>query len=414
MIEPAPRGTGQSLLAISDDFTGCVAFAAECRSAGVPAAVQPWSRSIVEPWLGAMVVDTQSRLISTADAVARVRVTVSNALSAVGDGGLQIFKRFDSGLRGHVGSELGAVVDETGLPCVIASAAPALEVSVVQGEHLLRGVPVHLTDYGSDPAGSLTSSLTDMLPSPVARVGLEDVRGPGLKKAIADALGFHRFVVVDGHTVEDLSAVAVAVAAIKRPLILAGTYGFGALASTALSVPPRTVAAGALAVVGSMRQASLNQVARAKAEGALVVVSGPGNDDVVQLVTTAASALSTGRDVVIAAHNPDYPLTEDWDPTAASRLAELAAWICRQVTPAAVVLVGGETSARTMDATGVIRCRVVLEPWPTSALLLAEGGDIDGVIVVTKSGALGAERWLHEALALARGQLTPRTAVESH
>lgn len=412
MIEPAPRGTGQSLLAISDDFTGCVAFAGESRSVGVPAAVQPWSRGIDGPWLGALVVDTQSRLIARADAVARVRATVAAAMVATDDGGLRIFKRFDSGLRGHVGSELGAVVDETGLPCIIASASPALDVSVEDGEHRLHGVPVHLTEYGSDPAGSLVSSLPDMLTGPAAVIPLADVRGKGLRAALSRALDGHRYVVVDGASVDDLSAVATAVAALDRPLVLAGTYGFGALASTALSVPRRAHPAGALAVVGSMRPASLEQVMHAKSEGAAVIVCGQRSDDVA-LITSAATELAAGRDVVLVAHNPEFALTDDWDPTAASRLAELAAWICRQVTPAAVVLVGGETSARTMDATGVLRCRVVLEPWPASALLLAEGGDIDGVLVVTKSGALGPVNWLDEALGLARRRIAHDSAFES-
>lgn len=412
-MNESARGKGESLLAISDDFTGCVAFAGECRSVGVPAAVQPWSRDIPESWLGALVVDTQSRLISTSDAVARVRSTVSAALAAVGPGRLHIFKRFDSGLRGHVGSELAAVADEAGLPCVIVSAAPALGVAVEDGEHRLNGVPVHLTDYGTDPSGSLVSSLPDMLPGPVAQLSLADVRGKRLKGSLTAALNGHSFVVVDGQTTEDLSAVATAVAALDRPLVLAGTYGFGALASTALLDPRRVHPAGALAVVGSMRQASLDQVTHAKNEGAVVVVSGLRSDDVVRLVTKAAAALSAGRDVVLVAHNPDYPNTDAWDPTAASRLAELAAWICRQVTPSAIVLVGGETSARTMEAAGVTRCRVVLEPWPTSALLVAEGGDLDGVLVVTKSGALGPDHWLHEALGLARGLFARHPELEA-
>ena len=401
---PDPR---PSLLAVSDDFTGCVAFAGECREAGVPAAIQAWDRPLDARWLGAVVADTQSRLASSGEGIGRVHAAVSAAVDAVGARRLRVFKRFDSGLRGHVGSELATVTDTLGVPCIVASAAPALGITVEGGEHLLRGVPVHLTEYGTDPAGSLTSHLPSVIPGRVATLSLEVVRSGSLAAQLAAAADASDVVVVDGETQEDLRSVAMAVAQYGRPVALAGTYGFGAFASLAFAAGPRADAVGSLAVVGSMRAVSMLQALRARAEGAELVVCRAGTEETV--AGTVGAALERGTDVVLVASDPAHARTDDWDPIAASRLAETAALACRRVTPSAVILVGGETAARTMDATGTTRSRVVMEPWPTSALLVAEGGDLDGVLVLTKSGAIGGEEWLVEALDLAK-----RLARNSH
>ena len=188
MTSQPSGGPGPVLLALSDDFTGCVALAGECRSVGVPALVQPWDSALPAGWIGVTVADTRSRLESAAVASGRVRHVVRTAVAEVGGPRFRVFKRFDSGLRGHVATELDAVASEVGQACVIASAAPALGVSVEGGSHLLHGKPVHETDYGADPAGPVTSSLPDILKDPVATIPLAEVRGPDLAEALQRAV----------------------------------------------------------------------------------------------------------------------------------------------------------------------------------------------------------------------------------
>lgn len=391
---------GPDLLALSDDFTGCVSLAGECRSVGVPALVQTWNRPLPAEWIGVTVVDTQSRLASAAVAADRVRYALELAADDTTFPELRVFKRFDSGLRGQVGAELEAVVHELGQPCVIASAAPALGVSVEHGHHLLQGTPVHETEYGTDPAGPATSYLPAFLKGSTASIGLEDVRGRELPEKLARAVAHVRYVVLDGRTSEDLAAAATAVATLSETVVLAGTYGFGAMVARASTTSGRVGKTGVLAVVGSMRRTSIAQVDRACADGAAVFVclANDALDEV--LADSAAQSLAGGQHVVLLTQHPDRMVDASWNPSAAPRLATLAAQVCERVTPTALVLVGGETSAQTVEATGVTRCRVIAEPWPTAALLVAEGGCINGVLVVTKSGALGDEAWLSEAITL--------------
>jgi uncharacterized protein YgbK (DUF1537 family) len=295
---------------------------------------------------------------------------------------------------------LDAVASEIGQACVIASAAPALGVSVEGGSHLLHGKPVHETDYGADPAGPVTSSLPDILKDSVATIPLAEVRGPELAEALQRAVAGARYVVLDGQTTEDLAAAAGAVSALSEPVLLAGTYGFGAMVAGSSMSPGRLKPTGVLAVVGSMRPASTAQVDRACAEGAALYVCPAENVPMEPLAMAVAQCLAEGRNVVLLTQHPGLMVADSLNPFAAPRLAALASEVCQRVTPTAVVVVGGETSAQTIEELGVSRCRVVAEPWPTAALLVAEGGSIDGVLVVTKSGALGDESWLSEALQL--------------
>jgi D-threonate/D-erythronate kinase len=395
MVTAAPVGHG-AMFALSDDVTGSVALAAECRTTGLPASVQPWDGEPPKNWTGALVTDTQSRLAPAQVAAARV----GHALDVAWQSSrrqARVYKRFDSGLRGHVGTELSAVVEAVDQPCVIASAAPRLGVTVRDGYQLLDGIPVHETAYGTDPAGPVTAYLPSILRGPAVVLPLSVVRGPELLTRLADATARFRYVVCDGEREQDLAATASAVARLTAPVVAAGTYGFGAAAARSVMAGGSP---GVLAVVGSVRRASLAQARHAQAAGAQLVPLPPtvGAEPDPTIVVDVVGHLRAGRDVVLCG-SLDARAVE-WDTFAAARLAAAVTLVCDSVTPAGLILVGGETGAAVMSATGIRRCHVVTEPWPAAALLVAEGGQLDGVLVVTKSGAQGEPDWLRAALGL--------------
>jgi uncharacterized protein YgbK (DUF1537 family) len=72
--------------------------------------------------------------------------------------------------------------------------------------------------------------------------------------------------------------------------------------------------------------------------------------------------------------------------------------------PAGVVIVGGETGDAVMSACGVHDVRVLSVPWPGITEVRFSGGLLDGVRGHVKSGALGAEDWLVEAVASLSGE----------
>ena len=62
------------------------------------------------------------------------------------------------------------------------------------------------------------------------------------------------------------------------------------------------------------------------------------------------------------------------------------------------MLVGGQLASEFVRAVGVERLDVICEPWPTVPVMRIRGGQLDGVVVVVKSGAREAPGWLISSL----------------
>jgi uncharacterized protein YgbK (DUF1537 family) len=360
------------LLAISDDLTGALACAAEARRAGSRVAVRRWdATTAADRDVDVLVLDTASRLAEGTDAATRVRDAISRGRAAVGDDAV-LYKRIDSGLRGNVVPELEATRAATGLPLVLAPAAPAWGITTEGGVQLIDGRPVSSAAYGDAGEVPAPARVRTWLAGPVEELALDDVRDARLPALLQDACTDAVAVVCDAARASDLGRLASALAALPGPVVVVGSYGLAGamLRRQAPQQPAVLVVAGSLQVTSRAQLAALREEADPDVH-VLAAPASPGPADPALAARLAADAVARGRDLA----------------------------------PVALVLVGGETAAATLAAGGVERVQVLAEPWPATPVVRLHGGVFDGVRAVVKSGARGDERWLVHAVDLLRRQL---------
>lgn len=360
----------------ADDRTGAIETAAMCADVGWPASVTPWmlvlSAGAADGVDGCSVLDLGTRHLAPEQAAARV-------LHVLRTGDVAAHK-IDSTLRGNWAAEIDAFA-RFGRRVLVVPAHPAAGRVCIGGVVHVHGVPVHLSEHGSDrlsvartsrPASLLAGAVELRTAVEVARWGADRHDRP--------------IAVADAGTEDDIAAIIDALnhGFPARPLgptnsnvvvcgpaaVVVAALGTGSGDGAALGRP--SAASGpVLVVVGSTHPASRLQVEALAARG--IPVIRPGG--------TIAGSDRPSAEVIVIATDEHAPL----DPTAVA--TSLAAHARAGVAAGSrtVVLVGGDTAAAfigarsvSVDGTielGVARARV----------------DIDGqeIVVFTKPGAFG-------------------------
>ncbi|MFC8433600.1 four-carbon acid sugar kinase family protein [Streptomyces sp. NPDC057253] len=383
-----------------------------------------------------VVADLDSRRLPSAEAAGAVRA----ALARTGPGTL-LFKKADSLLRGNLAAETVAYAAGAHA-VVVAFALPAGGRTVRDGVVRLGGVPLHRTDAWRAEGRPAPPSVTEALRGLVTEVVPLDCvrRGPtALTDRLRDVAARGLHPVCDAETDADLDTVAEAVLLLGpgyRPLgtgglaaalwrraaarphhplartgpmrhpadpadgeaVLAGhapadpaaahgrsgTHGPSEAAGTAARRP-------VLAVVGTAEPIAAAQIAQLTAAGARHVAVSP------DLLRTAAEGRAP--DVPLAPGHVTVLGVDGSGGLGSGASADVAAGLGRLVaalrTPADLVLTGGETARRVLDALAV-RELVPLREIHHGAV---HSRTLDGRSVVIRPGSFGGPGSL---LAIAR------------
>jgi DivIVA domain-containing protein len=223
-----------------------------------------------------------------------------------------------------------------------------------------------------------------------------------------------RLVIADAETGLDLRALAEAARQLGDQVLPVGSAGLAEWLMGALTRPahaPRAVSLSGgpiLVVSGTTNRVGLVQLARLIDRGAgLVVIAAEAAlddpdaagaavaDDVVQ-------HLRNGACVALGLQHPRRPeldfvelaAVRGLEPGAATdrlvrALARAAERAVAAVTPAALVLTGGDTARAVCNALGTQALEVHREAAPGVPISLLQGGQWDGLPVVTKAGGFG-------------------------
>lgn len=209
---------------IADDLTGANATGVRLAKAGFTSATIVFGGEVpTTSTFTSICVDTDSRYVAPDMAKSRVEHTFKQLKKWGAD---VIGKRIDSTIRGNVGSEIDAMLENTGEDSVaIVVASYPDSGRVTSGGYLLvEGVPVQETDVAKDPMNPITKSF---LPAVIAEqsnyeighIGLGDVlQGKSkilssLHKLISNG---NRIIVVDAVTNEEISNIAESMASITE------------------------------------------------------------------------------------------------------------------------------------------------------------------------------------------------------
>lgn len=443
---------------VADDLSGAGDTGLQFAKRGLRTVVLfEWPDSL--PPADVVVLETDSRLLPGLAAAERVRSAV-RALLRLGVG--RVYKKVDSTLRGNLGAEVDALLDE--LPeagALVAPAFPANGRTVVGGRLLVRGVPLDETEFAQDPVwpardSAVAAALARQSRRCTGVIGLDAVRS-GWRAIVAEAESLRANGVdvcaVDAETARDLASIAQVVARSERRWVgvgsaglaeeLPGALGLGRagpapegpsawLVDASLTWRGRTVghdgmglafgSQPALVVVGSVNPVARGQLQALLATGAAVVglrvealLAEPSEAAraTERAVDEAAAALRAGSDAALVLQMPSgAEPTGEASPrlTGAEASARLASGLGRAaslllrtgIDVAGLVMTGGDTAkavCRALGAQGIVVEREVLPGIPQGCLL---GGFAAGLPVVTKAGGFGGPDALVEALSFLR------------
>ena len=354
----------------------------------------------------AAAVDTESRALPPAAAAERVRRAADGLEARLGGG--RIFKKLDSTVRGPVAAELDALMGASGArTALVCPAFPAQGRTVRDGVLSVFGQPAHESPAGKDPDyPGLTSDLVEILsspsgrpvsliPLPVSLLPLKEVRGPieELARALVMRTGL---VVADAEVDQDLDALARA--AIDLPnVLLAGSAGLAGAAARAWGfaapAPAAPAPGGWLVVAGSRHPATRAQVDALEASGSAGArLDGAREPDLAKVV----AALRAGKPAFLSINTGLEGAAQD----IAARLASAVKAVLAEVSPALLVLTGGDTAQAVMRALGARHIELTGAPASGLALGRLVVDSTSTIPILTKAGGFGAPDLF---VALARG-----------
>jgi uncharacterized protein YgbK (DUF1537 family) len=392
---------------LADDLSGALETGAAFHARGWRATL-PMNAESVEPSASGelQILSTETRAESPARAAAIVRAVVAARRVA---GSRLLFKKIDSTLRGPVGAELAAVIDELKPPLVVVCPAnPAVGRVVRNGILLVNGTPLAETDFRHDPQyPALSSAVEEVLQAQGVKIGTRisavasNDAGPDL--AIVPGETGTRVVVCDAETDSDL---AVVVERIRRTGTDALFVGSAALAA-ALAGPDRNVVHGRssssassrgtfLAICGSGHPASFKQLEFLRKAAGVVVIDFLVGSDVPASAAVRASRLigSTGATAVrFTAMGSRTPESARAIQTA---IGEFARLLFEEMTPGVVFLTGGETAWNVCTELNGIRLEVIDEPEAGVVCSKLMRRDRSELVIVTKPGGYGSENAIHD------------------
>ncbi|MFE9643525.1 four-carbon acid sugar kinase family protein [Streptomyces sp. NPDC006365] len=400
MSRTTPASRPSRVLALADDLSGAAETAA---ALGLPGRILLGPPTAPTPEGEAVVLDLDTRQLTADEAARAVRDVMSYA-----DGDL-VLKKADSLLRGNFASETAAYA-EGAAGVVIALAVPVAGRTVHDGVVHLHGTALHATDAWRAERGpapeSVRAALGDL---PTRVVPLSVVRAPVLVLS-----GWLRTLIAKGHhpvcdaeTDADLDAIAEAVLQLGPDIRLLGAGGLAAAVGRRLAgadgaglreTPATTRPRPLLVVVGTAELSADAQIAQLLASGA-------------HHIPVPARLLTDHGDPQPLATAPDGITIVSIDgsgPVEPGSARGLVAGLARTVAEAAydsdLVLTGGETARRVLDALGI------RELLPVGQIHhgAVHSRTADGRSVVTRPGSFGGTDSL---LRIARALRPVRAAV---
>lgn len=369
-----------SLLIIADDLSGAAETAgAVAATAGAPVELRLDASPEALPEV--LAIDTHSRALRAAAAGPAV-------LAAIEHAGARsfVYKKVDSLLRGHIGAEARAL-RMSGRRVAAALAVPRVGRTVSGGIVHVHGVP--LTSSGLLAGEHEHECIADALGVEALVIPVETIRSRELDAVVRSTLDGGLVPIFDGEIQNDLDAVAATLVRLdRRPVVLAA----GGLARSIAPLlglrggVPR-FAPGAdrvLVVVGTRATSAARQATLLVELGLRGMVLRPGEqlelDGGDAVVTLAADAAWDGASL-------DDALT-----SAARAVLALGG-------RTDLVLTGGDTARRVLDALGVRRLHSELELEDGTVLSTTD----DGAAVVTRPGSFGDDGSLARVVTHLRG-----------
>lgn len=175
-----------NILALADDLTGALEVGALLQApVFLDFDTEPVDRSVI---------DTETRHLDAQEAADKIRSCLRHRQPDL------IYKKTDSTLRGNIGAELAALANAyPDRQLIFLPAYPAMGRTVVKGELLVHGVPVHLSEFAADSLNPVTNSTVAALFRPDVRVSIVDAAtDDDIARAVDSALQIRPLPILAG------------------------------------------------------------------------------------------------------------------------------------------------------------------------------------------------------------------------
>lgn len=341
-----------------------------------------------------------------------------------------VYKSMDSTLRGNLGAEIAACLDAARLgAAVIAPAFPTYGRTTRDGIQLLNGVPIHETEFGSDPTAPVrTSVIADRIAEQneraAALVTLDIQRdgAPAIRRFIESRIeeGIALFV-FDAIQEADLERFATSIGILPFPVLWVGSTGLSRYVPKAIGLrsrasrPQLSVPDGIVVIVaGSASETTRRQLDACARAGpfteirvdALSIARGgvEGEEEVTRARALLETAVADNMRTVALTLTSTRAEVARTAEVAASRgmtpaqvalllvrtLGRLAADLLKEAAPLkGLVLTGGDTAKTIASECGAEFIEIIEEIEPGIPLGWLTGRN--EMLVVTKAGGFGSE-----------------------
>jgi uncharacterized protein YgbK (DUF1537 family) len=362
----------------------------------------------------ALSIYTNTRALSPEQAGRKLVAAAGNLVEFGAD---LVYKKVDSCLRGNLGSEIEALLDEMGYEVsFVVPAFPAMGRTTVHDIHLVHGVPVAQTELAKDPRTPVTESRLSALLGGQARyaVGHVDLRvlesgHEALQAEVGDLLlRGSRHVAFDAANQGHLDRIARLALASPRKILLVGSAGLAAGVASLLPRRPGRVewqepavsSGHDLLVCGTTSEVTRQQIVR-------LCEIYPHEDislSIDQLVEPAGRVALLDRASWVRSRLAAANLILRIEPLK-DRLADcphdevsenileglgvLVKAVVQHTKPAGLFLTGGDSAHAVLHALGTRAIRLYGEVVTGMVQGVLVGGLMDGYPVVTKAGAFG-------------------------
>lgn len=365
----------------------------------------------------AMAIYTNSRALA-ADAAHRRLAGVAQGLGDLK--GLGIYKKIDSCMRGNMGAECDALLDQLGCAAsFITPAFPEMGRTTVGDVHMVHGVPLGQTEIALDPVtpvteSSLTRIVTRQSRHPVGHVGLAHLEGADsrlweeIERQLQNGV-WH--IVFDAGNRAHLDRIARSFFSLEHKILPVGSAGLaGSIAKLLDSKPGFTEPAAAIAadgfnllICGTTSAVTRQQIDELQKTAACEVIQlNPVTladqsrrlefSESVCAVQSCLLRTNVSLTIKPQSNNSVARQPTDIEPGAgetAEGLGRFVAQVTAKVKPGHLFLTGGDTADAVLTALGAEGICILGEVVAGVVQGVIAGGRLDRLGVVTKAGAFG-------------------------
>lgn len=417
---------------IADDLTGANATGVLLAEVGFTSVTIVFGGEVPEEnGFTSICVDTNSRYVSME--VAKDRV--SNTYAGLREWGADIVaKRIDSTIRGNLGSEIDALLEELGndsVAIVIASYPDSGRVTS-GGYLLVEGIPVQDTNVAKDPMNPVTNSyvpdvVAEQSQFEVGHIGLGDVL-QGTSHIVTKLQSLmaqnKRVIVLDAVTNDDIDHVAEAMATIENRVLVPVDPGPLTAAFARVKARKNEKERKYIVTVGSVTDQTGRQLqylidktsskpVYVDAEK-LATLTNNWDQEIERATEDALQKLADEEILIITTRTPTskiLPLSQIAmkenvsEEIVAKRITAGLAKVTNNVMLKTNIQIhgtfscGGDVTAAIFAESGANAIQLMDEVIPRAAYGKYVGGTFDGIPVITKGGTVGDKYTIYKCIA---------------